>query len=138
MAATLLFVVACIGTVSSTVFLFLAVLGARKFHSQAEQQRKTASQIADRELPWVSILKPLHGMEPQLDRNIESFFQQDYPRFEVLLAVDHENDAALPVARQICAKYPQIPSRILVTGEPPWPNPPAPKAIWCLPSTRPC
>ncbi len=124
-AAVLLFGIACVGTASSTVFLVLAIVGARKFHAQAAEQAQQASRIPDADLPAVSLLKPLHGIEPQLDRNIESFFQQDYPRFEVLLAVDHENDTALPVAQRICAQYPHIPSRILVTGEPPWPNPPA-------------
>jgi ceramide glucosyltransferase len=64
-------------------------------------------------------------MEPQLEQNLESFFQQDYPNFEILLGVDTDDDAALPLARALAEKYPHIPSRVMVTGEPPWPNPPA-------------
>jgi ceramide glucosyltransferase len=125
LTATLLFSIACIGTISSTVFLFLAIFGARKFHRQAAEQVATASRIPDEQLPPVSLLKPLHGWEPQLDENIESFFQQDYPNFEILLAVDTEDDAALPIARALCAKYPHVPAKVMVTGEPLWPNPPA-------------
>jgi ceramide glucosyltransferase len=121
--ATVLLALAAIGTVSSTVFLILSLLGARKFKRDAALQERSASAAAV--LPGASILKPLHGLEPQLEENLESFFNQDYPSFEVIFAVDEANDAALPVAQRVCRKYPQIPSTILITGLPPWPNPPA-------------
>jgi ceramide glucosyltransferase len=47
----------------------------------------------------VSILKPLHGAEPGLDRNLRSFAEQDYPEFEIVLGVRDRTDGALPVAR---------------------------------------
>ncbi len=71
-----------------------------------------------KKFPAVSILKPVHGMEAQLERNIESFFQQDYPCFEILGAADKENDAGLEVVRAVSARYPNIPCRILVIGNP--------------------
>jgi ceramide glucosyltransferase len=123
--AFLLLAIALMGTLSSTVFLVLSLLGVRKFHAGAARQKREADALADSQLPPVSILKPLHGMEPQLERNLESFFQQDYPSFEILFALDTADDTALPVVRALCDKYPQVPSRIMITGEPPWPNPPA-------------
>jgi ceramide glucosyltransferase len=68
------------------------------------------------------VLKPVHGLEAQLTENIESFFLQDYPHYEILFAADTAEDAALDVVREVSARYPQIPTRILVTGTP-WPNP---------------
>ncbi len=121
----LLFVIAVLGSLSSTVFLGMALAGAAKFRTQSRAQAAQAAAIPIAELPPVSVLKPLHGIEPQLEQNLESFFQQDYPNFEILLAVDTDDDAALPLARSLCAKYPHIPSHVMVTGEPPWPNPPA-------------
>lgn len=120
-----LFVIAVLGSLSSTVFLGMALVGAAKFRAQSRAQAAKAAAIPFADLPPVSVLKALHGMEPQLEQNLESFFQQDYPNFEILLAVDTDDDAALPLARSLCAKYPHIPSRVMVTGEPPWPNPPA-------------
>ena len=64
-------------------------------------------------------------MEAQLRENIESFFRQDYRDYEILFAADEANDPALNLVREIGGRYPQIPCRILVTGTPPWPNPPA-------------
>lgn len=123
--AFLLLAVALLGMLTSTVFLGLALLGVFKFHSQAARQQRDAAALSAGQLPPVSILKPLHGLEPQLERNLESFFLQDYPAFEILFALDTPDDSALPVARALCEKYPRIPARILITGEPPWPNPPA-------------
>ena len=123
--AFLLLAVALMGTLSSTVFLAISLVGVRKFHAGAALQKRAADALDDSQLPPVSILKPLHGMEPQLERNLESFFQQDYPSFEILFALDTDDDSALPVARALCEKYPRVPSRIMITGEPPWPNPPA-------------
>ncbi|HEY0758056.1 MAG TPA: glycosyltransferase [Acidisarcina sp.] len=123
--AWFLFAIGCMGSASSTVFLGLALLGTIRFRGQSGEQARAVSKLQDSDLPPVSILKPLHGNETQLEKNIESFFQQDYPAYEILLAVDHEDDAALPIALAVCARYPAIPSRVLVTGEPPWPNPPA-------------
>jgi ceramide glucosyltransferase len=113
-------VVALIGTLSSAVFLGLTILGVIKFRSDV---RKQISSILDNtHLPPVSVLKPVHGLEAQLKENIESFFRQDYPDYEILFAADTEEDAALDVVREVSARYPHIQARIIVTGTP-WPNP---------------
>jgi ceramide glucosyltransferase len=112
--------VAAAGTLSSAVFLGLVVVGVLRFHADARKQLRSVPDNAH--LPPVSVLKPVHGLEAQLRENIESFFRQDYPDYEILFAADTADDAALDVVREVCAYYPQIRSRILVTGTP-WPNP---------------
>src|SRR5579863_2781617 len=119
----LLLGIALLGIFSSTIFLCLAVAGVVRFHRDARRAR--GSQPATAALPPVSLLKPVHGPEAQLKENIESFFRQDYPSYEILFAADEAGDPALDVAREVSARYPHIPCRILVTGTPPWPNPPA-------------
>jgi ceramide glucosyltransferase len=123
--AIALAVIALLGTLSSTVFLALALIGARRFRRIARQQRAFEATLGAAQLPFVSLLKPLHGLESQLEENLESFFNQDYPQFEVLFAVDLADDAAASVARGVMERHPERPSRIVVNGEPPWPNPPA-------------
>ena len=112
--------VALIGTLSSAVFLGLTIVGVIKFHSDAGKQ--LGSIPDDAHLPPVSVLKPVHGLEAQLKENIESFFRQDYPNYELLFAADQADDAALDVVREVCVRYPQIRNRVLVTGAQ-WPNP---------------
>ena len=113
--------IALIGTLSSAVFLGLVILGVLRFHAEARRARASAPRNA--QLPAVSVIKPVHGLEPRLRENFESFFQQDYPNFEILFGADTADDAALQVVREVSARYPQIPTRILVNGVPPWPNP---------------
>jgi len=102
------------------VFLGLALLGVIKFRSDARKQSNSVPD--DAHLPPVSVLKPVHGLEARLKENIESFFRQDYPNYEILFAADEADDPALAVVREVCARYPHIPTRVLVTGTP-WPNP---------------
>ncbi len=111
---------ALVGTLSSSVFLALTLLGVIKFRSEARKQLRSVPK--DAPLPPVSVLKPVHGLEAQLRENIESFFRQDYPDYEILFAADSADDAALDVVREVCARYPHVRSRVLVTGTP-WPNP---------------
>ena len=85
--------VAVIGTLSSAVFLGLAMVGVFQFHAEARRQIRSVPE--DAQLPPVSILKPVHGLEAQLKENIESFFQQDYPNYEILFAADRADDPAL-------------------------------------------
>jgi len=70
----------------------------------------------------VSILKPLSGADEGLEENLRSFFHQKYCQFEILFAVRSESDAAVELARGLQAEYPEIPTRLLITGEPPYPN----------------
>jgi len=114
-------VIAVAGTITSTIVLILTVLGAFKFHRDSGRDRESFARFA-KNLPPVSVLKPVHGNEARLKENLESFFRQDYPQFEILFAADEADDPALPVVREICARFPNVPSRIMVTGKPPWPN----------------
>jgi len=67
--------------------------------------RNTAG--ANSQSPDVTILKPLHRGEPDLSRNLETFFAQDYGgAIQIIFGVHDENDPAIPVVRALQAKYP--------------------------------
>ena len=70
----------------------------------------------------ISILKPLAGLDLDLESNLRTFFEQDYPSFELLFAVRSESDPAVPVVTKLQSEYSNIPSRLVITGEPPYPN----------------
>ncbi|MEI9971089.1 MAG: bacteriohopanetetrol glucosamine biosynthesis glycosyltransferase HpnI [Ignavibacteriota bacterium] len=72
--------------------------------------------------PPISILKPLAGAEEGLEDNLRSFFEQDYPSFEILFAVRSASDPAIAVVENLQARYPTVPSRLIVTGEAPYAN----------------
>ncbi len=98
----------------------LLLAGFVYFRKDSRRQQREIP--ADWQLPAVSVLKPVHGLEARLRENVESFFCQDYPQYEILFAADQADDAALDVVREVSGRYPHIPCRILITGRP-WPNP---------------
>lgn len=65
-------------------------------------------------VPGVSILRPLKGLDANLYENLESTFTQDYPNYELLLAVEDEEDQALPVVRELMEKHPEVDARVIV------------------------
>jgi ceramide glucosyltransferase len=75
-----------------------------------------------RSLEPISILKPLSGLDLDLESNLRTFFGQNYPAFEILFAVRDEGDPAAEIVARLQREYPTIPSRLVITGEPPYPN----------------
>ena len=74
--------------------------------------RRALPVVLDR--PAVSVLKPLHGLEPGLAENLRSFADQDYPRFQLVLGVRDRTDAALPIARDLKRDRPQRDIKLVV------------------------
>src|SRR5579872_4405336 len=104
---------ACI-LAGSLVYCVLVLLAVRGYLAQANG--------APGEAIPISVLKPLAGADLGLEENLRSFFEQEYPDFEILLAVRSEQDSAVPVVQRLQAEFPAVRSRLIVTGEPPYPN----------------
>ena len=65
-------------------------------------------------IPPVSILRPLRGLDCNLYENLEASFRQDYPDFEIIFSVADEADAAIPIVKELCARYPNIPTKLII------------------------
>ena len=70
----------------------------------------------------ISILKPLAGSEAGLENHLRNFFEQDYPAFELLFAVEDTDDTAVPIVKKLIREYPTVSARLLVTGDPTYSN----------------
>ncbi len=65
------------------------------------------SDLLPGDLPPVTILKPLHGAEPDLYAQLAGFCRQDYPRpVQIVFGVADAADSAIPVVRQLIADFP--------------------------------
>lgn len=117
MVARLLLLIAIFGTVTSTAYLLLVIAGVARFARRRRELLKAPAYT-----PPISVLKPVHGSEPNLYENLESFFRQDFPNFELIFCARREDDPALHIARQLSEKYPAVNVRIMTSGEPPWTN----------------
>jgi ceramide glucosyltransferase len=64
--------------------------------------------------PAVTILKPLHQGEPELSRNLETFFAQDYAgAIQIVFGVHDEHDPAVAVVHELQARYPHLDTAIV-------------------------
>jgi ceramide glucosyltransferase len=97
------------------VYCLLAVIAAFR-HSRSGRPALPGKQGA------ISVLKPLSGLDEGLEDNLRSYFEQDYPEFELLFAVRHNWDPAVAVVRRLMREYPAGASKLIVTGEPPYPH----------------
>ena len=116
MLGYLLLLGSIVGLLSCTVFLILLAGACIRFRG-----RPLPSGFAGPSPP-VSLLKPLHGLEPALEANVESFFRQDYPCYEIIFGCRQESDPALDVVQTVRRRYPHVPAKIVLSGEPDRPN----------------
>jgi ceramide glucosyltransferase len=75
-----------------------------------------------RSFPFVSILKPLCGVDDDLWTNLRSFVQLDYPAYEILLGVKDVRDPAYELALRAAERWPRL-VRVVVQGGSPGLNP---------------
>ncbi len=108
--ASILLLVLC----GSMVYSLLQIIAALRYLAVKPPALKRTEAI--------SILKPLAGLDLDLESNLRTFFEQDYPEFEILFALRNGNDPAADVVARLQHEYSNIPSRLLITGEPPYPN----------------
>jgi len=87
-------------------------------------------------LPPVTVLKPLCGADPGLSGNLESFFAQDYPEYEIVFGVEDPEDPAIGVAERLCRQHPRIQARIVVHRGSGATNPKVRNLLGMLPSAR--
>ena len=116
-----LLALAIFGLITSTVFTGMTLAAVPRF---IRERRVGEGRLRTRPgfTPPLTLLKPLAGAEPNLEAHLASFFQQDYPEYEILFCARQANDAGLEIARRVAARYPLIPAKFMSTGEPPYIN----------------
>jgi len=109
------FWLAMVGSVTSSVYCLMVLAAAARFGLRKRREQRAVPDF----LPAVSMLKPLHGTEPGMERNIASFFEQEYPgEWELLFCARFETDEGLKLARAVGQRYPQVDARYVTCGEP--------------------
>lgn len=83
-------------------FYSLVCLGAVLFYTR----RRPAAVIAEGfHWPAVTILKPIHGLEKNLRRNLRSCCTIDYPEYQLVCSVQRTDDPALPLLRELQEEF---------------------------------
>src|SRR5580765_2725500 len=104
-ARLLIETVAALGTLSSLGFYLLSGCGIANFLRYRRRRRASVS-LSETQLPPVSILKPLKGIDPQIWEAFCSHSEQDYPEFQLIFGVSDPNDPAIALVRKLQEKYP--------------------------------
>src|SRR5882757_9364473 len=65
------------GLLTSSVYLGMVLIGARRFWREAIRESARLEEQPEF-LPAISLFKPLHGDEFGLEANLRTFFEQDY------------------------------------------------------------
>ncbi|MBN2907198.1 MAG: glycosyltransferase [Rhodobacteraceae bacterium] len=78
---------------------------------------------ADKEAPLVTVLRPVRGLENNIEATLRSGLTLDYPRLEVLFCVAEADDPVVPLVRRLIAEHPRVEARLLVGNDPISANP---------------
>ncbi|MBK6660800.1 MAG: glycosyltransferase [Proteobacteria bacterium] len=85
---------------SGSIFSVLTVLATWRFYSR----RVTDPALP---LPPLTVLKPIYGLDRELEPGLRSFCEQDYPELQIVMSLQRRDDPALPLLRQLEAEYPE-------------------------------
>ncbi len=112
---SILWWVAIVGSVTSSLYCGMVVVAAARFALRKRRESRVPADFT----PPVSLLKPLHGTEPGMERNLETFFEQQYPaEWELIFCARHEADEGLQLARRVGSRYPHVQAKYVTSGEP--------------------
>lgn len=81
-----------------------------------QRHRKHVSPPTPR--PPVTLIRPICGLENNLERCLATSFRLDWPSYEILFCVAKADDPAASLARRLMAEHPHIPARLLVGEDP--------------------
>jgi ceramide glucosyltransferase len=92
------------------LYALVAVCAVRRFVAAASNTPASSH-------PAVTILKPLHGAEPNLFDNLASFCVQDYPgAVQIVFGVSDRADPAIEVVNDIVAAFPDRDLHLVVNS----------------------
>lgn len=64
--------------------------------------------------PFITLLRPACGLDPNDAETLGSSFHQDYPSYEIIFCVARSDDPVVPLIRDLIARNPHIPARLLL------------------------
>jgi ceramide glucosyltransferase len=78
----------------------------------AVRQRKRSAKLLD--VPRISIIRPLKGVEPFSFATLKSTFDLKPAAAEILFCVEHASDPIVPMVERLIDEHPDVPAKLLV------------------------
>ncbi len=104
-------IMAVVGIVSSSLYYLLCLWSALKFL----RAREAGTGRPTRELPPISILKPLKGIDPEIYESFRSHCLQDYAEYEIIFGVSDAHDPAIESVRRLQREFPERRIQMIVS-----------------------
>ena len=100
----MIYILVAIGAAAAAYQLLALAAGLRQLFLREKRATK---------FPPVSILKPIHGLDPNFYEDIVSHAVLKYPEYEILFGVSDPEDPALGAIERLKAEYAGVPIRIV-------------------------
>ncbi|VEU24111.1 DEKNAAC105368 [Brettanomyces naardenensis] len=113
--------IAALCTIIYVFIVLVSLIGfleiAFKFNSK--HRASLESNIKDSDLVGVTILRPLKGIDPEMETCLESSFLQNYPkdRLEIIFCVQDPHDPAIDVVQRLIARFPRVDAKLMLDQE---------------------
>lgn len=108
--------VAALGTLCSLSFYFLSALAMFRYLRNGRRNggKELTLPLFENQLPAVSILKPLKGVDPHMWECFCSHCEQEYPQFQLVFGVSDPGDPAVEMVRKLQEQYPNLSIDLIV------------------------
>ncbi|KAI7874352.1 glycosyltransferase family 21 protein [Mucor mucedo] len=99
-------------------YFFMVVLSLfGQYIGQSRYRHKpkpVSSKLTFSEAQGVSIIRPLKGVDLELEANLRSSFVQKYPKFEIIFSVASPEDPAIEIVDALMKEFHQVDSRLII------------------------
>lgn len=100
------------------VVLFIAITGVYQLTVAFDPQNRSEldRKINTSQLDPVTILRPLKGLDSDMERTLRSSFEQIYDasKLEIIFCVQSPNDPCIPLVQKLISEYPFVDAKLMV------------------------
>jgi ceramide glucosyltransferase len=99
----------CLATLLHFISALLAI-----YRSRRRADDPSFAAVAPNELPPISVLRPVRGLDPYDELTLRSGFELAYRHYELILCCEDADDAVVPVIRRLMAAHPHVDAKLLI------------------------
>jgi ceramide glucosyltransferase len=106
-----------VGSLTAAGYYVVCLWGVRTYLRETGRESQEPADLGFN-LPPVSILKPLKGVDPEIYESFRSHCDQDYPAdYEIIFGVSEANDPAVEVVKRLQQEFPNRRIELIVCAE---------------------